>query len=99
MHGPEYLSDEELLSRAIAREDELERPCASWNEAHPSWSGSGTRPGMSASASRRPYEELEEASRKERTAHKETKELSTCSGMTAVVLLVVSVLVSWLVLT
>ena len=25
MHGPEYLSDEELLRRAIAREDELER--------------------------------------------------------------------------
>ena len=25
MHGPEYLSDEELLRRAIAREQELER--------------------------------------------------------------------------
>ena len=25
MHRPEYLSDEELLRRAIAREDELER--------------------------------------------------------------------------
>ena len=25
MHGPEYLSDEEMLRRAIAREDELQR--------------------------------------------------------------------------
>ena len=25
MHGPEYLSDEELLHRSIAREEELER--------------------------------------------------------------------------
>ena len=56
----------------------------------------------SASAGRRPYEELEEAYRKETAAHKETKELLNMLCKTAVVLLVllvVSVLVSWLVLT
>ena len=76
MHGPEYLSDEEMLRRAIARE--------------------------SASASRRPYEELEKAYRKETAAHKETKELLNMVRVTAVVLLVLlvgSVLVWWLVLT
>ena len=99
MHGPEYLSDEELLSRAIAREDELERTVRQLERSASELERERDEARESASASRRPYEELEEASRKERTAHKETKELVNMLRMTAVVLLVVSVLVSWLVLT
>ena len=53
----------------------------------------------SASASRRPYWELEEAYRKETATHKETKEVVITLCVTAIVLLVASVLVSWLVLT
>ena len=108
MHGPEYLSEEDLLRRAIAREDELERTVRQlersvselklraselereWDEAM-----------ESASASRRPYEELEAAYRKETAARKETKDLLNMARVTAIVLLVLlvaSVLVWWFVL-
>ena len=56
----------------------------------------------SSSAGRRPYEELEEAYRKETAAHKETKEVVITLRGTAIVLLVLlvaSVLVAWLLLT
>ena len=68
MHGPEYLSDEELLRRAIAREHELERTVL---ELERSASELQLRVSElererdeareSASASRRPYQELEAA--------------------------------------
>ena len=68
MHGPEYLSDEEMLRRAIAREDELERTV---RELERTASELKLRASElerqrdeareSASASRRPYEELEKA--------------------------------------
>ena len=78
MHGTEYLSDEELLRRAIAREDELERTV---QELERSASELKLRASErerdeareSASAGRRPYQELEEADRKERTEHKEKR--------------------------
>ena len=49
----EYITDEELLRRAVAREHELERTVRELEQSlselkhsgHPSWSGSGTRPG------------------------------------------------------
>ena len=108
-HGPEYLSDEEMLRRAIAREHELERTV---QELERSASELKLRASElererdeareSASASRRPYEELEEAAyRKETAAHKETKEVVITLRVTAIVLLVLlvaSVLVWWFVL-
>ena len=108
MHGPEYLSDEELLRRANAREHELERTV---RELEQNASELKLRASElerdrdeareSASAGRRPYEELEEAYRKETAAHKETKELLVAVRVTAIVLfvlLVASVLVWWFVL-
>ena len=108
MHGPEYVSDEELLRRAIAREDELEQTV---RELERSASELKLRASElererdeameSAFAARRPYEELEEAYRKETAAHKETKALLNMARVTAIVLLVllvVSVLVWWFVL-
>ena len=108
MHGPEYLSDEELLRRAIAREDELERTV---RELERSASELELRASElererdeareSASASRRPYEELEEAYRKETAAHGETKEVVIALRVTAIVLFVLligSVLLWWFVL-
>ena len=108
MHGPEYLSDEELLRRAIAREHELERTVL---ELERSASELQLRVSElererdeareSASASRRPYQELEAAYRKETAKHKETKELLNMARVTAIVLLVLlvaSVLVWWFVL-
>ena len=109
MRGPEYLSDEELLRRAIAREHELERIV---RELERSASELKLRASElererdeareSSSADRRPYEELEEAYRKETAAHKETKEVVITLRVTAIVLLVLlvaSVLVAWLLLT
>ena len=55
----------------------------------------------SATASRRPYEELEEAYRKEIAEHKETKEVVIAVRVTAIVLLALlvgSVLLWWFVL-
>ncbi len=108
MHGSEYLSDHELLRRAIAREDELQRTV---RELERSVSDLDLRASElererdeareSASASRRPYEELEKAYRKEIAEHKETKEVVIAVRVTAIVLLVLlvaSVLVWWFVL-
>ena len=73
MRGPEYLSDEELLRRAIAREEELQRTV---RELERSASELQLRASElererdeareSASASRQPYVELEIAYRQAR---------------------------------
>ncbi len=77
MHGPEYLSDDELLSLVIAREDELERTVRQLERSASELKFTASElererdeARESASASRRPYEELEEAYRKEIAAHK-----------------------------
>ena len=82
MQGPEYLSDAELLRRAIAREDELQRTV---RELEQNVSELKLRASElererneareSASTGRRPYQELERAYQKEVAAHKETNEL------------------------
>ena len=102
MHGPERLSDKELLRCAVVREDELERTVRELER-----SASELQRGASelererdedreaASASRQAYRELEEAYRKETAAHKETKELVIMLRVTAAVLLVVVGLLTW----
>ena len=72
MHGSEYPDDEELLRGAIMREDELERTVRELER--------------SASASRRPYEELEKAYR---------KEIVTMLRVAVAVLLVICGLLTW----
>ena len=101
MHGPEYLSEEDLLRRAIAREDKLERTVRQLERSASELERERDEAMESASASRRPYEELEAAYRKETAAHKETKDLLNMARVTAIVLLVLlvaSVLVWWFVL-
>ena len=110
MRGPEYLSDEELLRRAIAREHELERTVRQLERSASELKLRASELELeleldeareSSSAGRRPYEELEEAYRKETAAHKETKELLNMARVTAFVLLallIASVLLWWFVL-
>ena len=108
MHGPEYLSDEDLLRRAIAREDELERTVreleGSASELKNRASGLERERDEvrgAVSTSRRAHKELEEAYRKETAAHEETKGVLVAVRVTAIVLLVllvVGVLVWWFVL-
>ncbi len=102
MHGPEHLSDEELLRRAIIMEEEFKRTVRELEQ-----SASELQHGASelererdearesVSASRQAYAKLEEAYRKETAAHKETKQLFTMLRVTAVVLLVICGLLTW----
>ena len=108
MRGPEYLSDEELLRRAIAREDELQRTVRQLEQDVSELKLSASElererdeASESASASRRPYQELERAYQKEVAAHKETNDLFIAVRVTVFVLLallIASVLVWWFVL-
>ena len=106
MHGLEYVGDDELLRRAIAREEELERTVRQLEQSVSELKLRASElkrerdeARESASASRRPYEELEGAYEKEIAEHKETKEVVIAVRGTAIVLfvlLVTSVLVTWL---
>ena len=108
MQGPEYLSDDELLRRAIAREHELERTV---RELEQSVSELNLRASElererdeareSAATARRPYHELEREYQKEVVAHKETNDLFIAVRVAVFVLfalLIGSVLLWWFVL-
>ena len=101
MHGPEYLSDEELLRRSLAREDKLQRSVWELDGRASELERERDEAREAESASGRAYEELEEAYRKERGAHKETKQLLNMARVVAFVLLALligSVLLWWFVL-
>ena len=102
MHGSEYPSDEELLRRAIVREDELERTVRDLERSASELERERDEAREAASASRDAYAEMEETYRKERVAHGRTRELASrlkvaVAGL--VVLLVISILVAWLLAT
>ena len=97
MHGPEYLSDDEMLRRAFHREDELKRAVREAAEIERERDEARD----AASASEEAYRELEAAYDAERAAHGRTRELASRLGVAVVglvVLLVISILVSWLLL-
>ena len=103
MHGPEYLSDEELLRRTIDRKVELQRTVRELEQSLSELKLTASElererdeARESASASRRPYEELEKAYRMEIAEHKETKEVVI--AFVLLVLLIGSVLLWWFVL-
>ena len=101
MHGLEYVGDDELLRRSLGREHKLQRTLWELDRTVTELERERDEAREAASASRQVHKELEEAYRKETAAHKETKELLNMVRVTAVVLfvlLVVSVLVSWLLL-
>ena len=99
MHGPGCLSDDEMLRRAIIREDELERAVRELERSASELERERDEARDAASASKEASEELEEAHRKERAAHGRTRELASRLGVAVpglVVLLAVSILVAWL---
>ncbi len=95
MEGPEYVSDDELLRRALVREDKLQRTVWELDGRVTELERERDEAREAASASRRAYEELEEAYRKERAAHGSTRRLALRLGLIATVLLVVCGLVTW----
>ena len=95
LEGPGYVSDDELLRRALAREDELQRRL---------WELDGRTSDLereldgareTASASRQAYEEMEEAYQKEQSAHGRTRRWAFRLGFAMVVLLVICGLLTW----
>ena len=101
LEGPEHVSDEELLRRAIVREDKLQRTVWELDGRASEMERERDEARESASTSRRPYQELERAYQKEVAAHKETNELLIAVRVAVFVLLallIASVLVWWFVL-
>ena len=98
----EYITDDELLRRAIIREDELERTV---RELERSASELKTRASElererdeargSVSAGRQAYEEMEEAYQKEHTTRRGMRRLAVRLGLVAAALLVVVGLLTW----
>ena len=93
LEGPEHVSDDELLRRALDREEKLQRTV---------WKLDGTVKELerdedreAASANRQAYEEMEEAYRKERAIHGRTRRWAIRLGLAVVALLVICGLLTW----
>ena len=108
MHGPEYLSDEELLHRSIAREEELGRTVRELEQSVSEWKFRASElererdeARESAATVRGPYVKLELEHRQEVADHKATKYVLNVISVIAFVLLALlvgSVLLWWFVL-
>ena len=95
MHGPEYVSDDELLRRALDREEKLQRTVLKLDGTVRELERERDEAKEAASASRQAYEELEEAYRKERAAHGRTRRWAIRLGLAVVALLVICGLLTW----
>ena len=95
MEGPEHVSDDELLRRALAREDKVQRTVWELDGRASELERERDEARESASASRQAYEELEEAYRKERAAHGRTRRLAVSLGLVVGALLVICGLLTW----
>ena len=98
MHGPEYPDDEELLRRAIIREDELERTVRELERSASELERERDKAKTVASASEGAYRKLEIAYDEEYAAHLRTKRMARTLGLVAVALfalLAVGILVAW----
>ena len=108
MQGPEYLSDEELLHRSIAREEELERTVRGLEQSVLEWKIRASdlererdEARESAATARGPYVKLEMEHRQEVADHEATKYVLNVISVIAFVLLALligSVLLWWFVL-
>ena len=98
MHGPEHLSDEELLRRAIIREDEMERTVRELERSASELERERDKAKTVASASEGAHRKLEIAYDEEYAAHLRTKRMALTLGLVAVALfalLAVGILVAW----
>ena len=95
MEGPERVSDEELLRRALGREDKLQRRLVELDRRAQALEQERNEAVYSAAADRQGLEELEEAYEKEQTARRRMRRLAVRLGLAVVVLLVVVGLLMW----
>jgi len=101
MERPEYMSDDELLRRSLARQDKLQRTVWELDGRASELERERDDARESASVVRQADEEIEEAYEKERAAHQETKEGLIVARVIAFVLFalpIASVLLWWFVL-
>ena len=101
LERPEYVSDDELLRRSLAREDKLQRTVWEIDQRASELERERDEARESASASGRAYEEMEGAYWKERAAHEKTKEGLIAARVIAFVLLALligSALLWWFVM-
>ncbi len=106
VHGPEQLSNAELLRRASSRVDELERTVRGVEQSVSEWRLRASEleherdeARESAVTARRPYLGLEGKFQKEVAAHRETRRLAIRLGLVVVALFVISALLTWRLLT
>ncbi len=95
MEGPEHVSDDELLRRALGREDKLQWTVWELDRRASELERERDEARDAASASRQAYEEMEEAYWKERAAHGRTRRLAIRLGLAVVALLVICGLLTW----
>ena len=95
MEGPERVSDEELLRRALAREGKLQRRLLELDRRAQGLERERDEAVHAVAASRQGYEEMEEAFRKERAARGRTRRLAIRFGLAVVALLVICALLTW----
>ena len=99
MEGPERASDEDLLRRALGREDKLQRRLVELDRRAQALERERDEAVYSAAADRQALEEMEETYEKERAARIRMRRLAIRLGLAVVLLLVViGVLVWWFVL-
>ena len=95
MEGPERASDEELLRRALGREDKLQRRLVELDQRAQALERERDEAVYSASADRQRYEEMERAYEKEREARRGMRRLAIRLVLTVAMLLVVCGLLTW----
>ena len=95
LEGPEYVSDDELLRRSLAREDNLQRRVWELDQRAPELERERDEAREASSASGRAYEEMEGAYREEIAAHGTTRRLAFRFGIAVVALLVICGLLTW----
>ena len=95
LEGPEYVSDDELLRRALVREDKLQRTVWELDGRASELERERDEAREFESASGRAYEKMEEAYQKERAAHGRTRRLAIRLGLAVAVLLVICGLSTW----
>ena len=99
MEGPEQVSDEELLRRALGREDKLQRRLVELDRRAQALERERDEARESETAAIQAHRELEKAYGKALAEHGRTRRWIVRLGVTVVVLLaVVGVLVWWLML-
>ena len=95
MQGPERVSDEELLRRALGREDKLQRRLVKLDRRAQALERERDEAVHAASVDRQALEEMEERYEKERDSRRGMRRLAIRLGLAVVVLLAVVGLLTW----